>query len=393
MSLPPWRQRNGGAPVNCPPNHIKCHAMAFIGKDKVRIENRQHGKPLRSMLLPELQALHECFVLRRKTVAFAAWQSVRKKHLLQVVAPLVYEEHKSAASSEHAAIVKAACATLLPATKRMTTEDKEKQASMCGVQLSQSPDPELMLATAIAKRWEPPPSLSCFVFSLSHKVWVRKLSTRSTMAREVIGASSATRALILIEAGFPVSIRVDKDIGRWIGGVIAKVIASSIRRDSRKAVVHFQFTAQFCDNVDDMMDRNEYDWPSDDVMLETDLDPDDDGDPPPTLTPAELKFSQGTKENIFRFIDRGDLPSDSAAGPYDTHKFASITALLAHVASVPVAKRTHPGWVISPTEIGKLGRQLRSREGSSPRAPRQSPGPGYEMEDIRVAMAALGIGK
>jgi hypothetical protein len=363
--------------------------MAFVDKDKVKSENKQHGKPLRSMTLSELRAAHECFVLRSKAVAFAAWQVVRKKDILQVVAPLVFAEHKREASNEHASIVKAACATLLPVIKRMPAEEKVRHAARAGVSLSIDSDSDLVLAIAVAKRWEPPPSLSCYVFSLDHKVWIRRLSTRSTMAQEVIGADSATRALILVEAGFPVSVRVDEHTDRWIGGLIARVIPSSIKRNARKAVMHFKFAVI----VDDMMDWNVFEWPSGDAMLEKELDPDDDYHPPP-LTPADLKFSQATKENIFRFIDRGDLPSDSAAGPYDTHKFASITALLAHTASVPVAKRTHPGWVISPTEMGELGRQLRrtNGEGGATGPPRQSPGLGYEMDEIRKAVGDLGIG-
>ena len=144
--------------------------MAFVDKDKVKSENKQHGKPLRPMTLSELRAAHECFVLRSKAVAFAAWQVVRKKGILQVLAPLVFAEHKREASNEHASIVKAACATLLPVIRRMPAEDKVRHAARAGVSLSIDSDSDLVLAIAVAKRWEPPPSLSCYVFSLDHKV-------------------------------------------------------------------------------------------------------------------------------------------------------------------------------------------------------------------------------
>jgi hypothetical protein len=195
------------------------------------------------------------------------------------------------------------------------------------------------------------------------------------------GATRATRAFNLMSSkwrrrrGPPACDIIINVYGSWLRAKCSILEGGEVKRDNRRSVVSFQFNATY-EVAQSRRKVTKYvipmTWLTANVMLLHE-----------SLEVSVRKpLAQGDKEMIFRFVGRGDLPCDPA-GRYHTHKFASVSALLSHIAIVPVEKRANAGWVISPGEMAAVARAIGHGDVAG----------NTDTEQIRSAIGRLKIGE
>ena len=379
MSLRPSSQKFKGNSVRCPRSHALCWKVCA---------GMQHGKRLREMTLPQLEAALECYIKqgygklenwRQQENAYwtrAASDPHRSRVLFRrkLLAPIVlreqeFDQHRNELDE---IIEESALKGIMPVL-RGTLEEEQRGvlARVYGLQgydetMGRKASAMLSLAVKIAQRWEPPlkptaprkwqqefcgpASLftSDAIFPADWKQWKARIVASMTVPRRA--DANATRARLACTVGAQLAVLVNGTLASF-----AKVKSvSKLAHGPRKTLLGGELVISVVLATGAESEATIV-WPSPALVLAHEAYP-------PRwharqATPAVAPLPTCVTDHIFRHLDRLALPAsstDELENRFAISHFTSISHVLDYMIKSPLDNLTFPGQLVQPSLAGRV---------------------------------------